>query len=550
MNLDLERVLDHNKCRVEEREEYAGESAHVFHISEAFGHGPASRNIAESALALLKAGNVPLICMEAVFGEADVSELQKFKEAKDKYGDPATAVETGKLTYLQYLFMMWGGEFELYGVEDRVLYLKVLELAKQLIVKKNEWANRVSGMILELQRDGLANLSSDYADFFRRVGNLADNTEPLSFEMLFDYATKLSIESDVLRNFRRISDTKQLEAEIDFERANQEATLLQQAIAETLSDRDRFILNSLELAGIPIHDTTPRLLVDQVGPDGFDEAGLASAMRRTPLERLLHYGLRRGAGESVKSVGGNGVMELFQRSFDLAEAELMAALAAQEQGPQVLWKLYSTLIEFTPLFNVELGSFPNVVRYAHYLSRFLLIDMTTTITEFDNLRLRIISKLAATEADRRHARLIERLGYLQKLCGLVCLPDDARWLQSRLTEMSHTKLSADLQLHLPGSLLVQEFAAVEGEYEDRFEDSLKYYSLMTERGNAMARNTLGRMRDRGFETAIMVTGGYHRATIAANFERFRVPHTMILPVIQRATSDQEMEDYFNRLANQ
>ena len=100
------------------------------------------------------------------------------------------------------------------------------------------------------------------------------------------------------------------------------------------------------------------------------------------------------------------------------------------------------------------------------------------------------------------------------------------------------------------SSLLQEFEAVEDQYEDRFEDSLRYYSLMTERGNAMARNTIGRMRDRGFETAIMVTGGYHRTTIAVNLARFRVPHTMISPMILRATSNQEMDDYFNRLAGQ
>jgi hypothetical protein len=77
-----------------------------------------------------------------------------------------------------------------------------------------------------------------------------------------------------------------------------------------------------------------------------------------------------------------------------------------------------------------------------------------------------------------------------------------------------------------------------------------YFNLMVTRANAMSENTLKRMYETDRDSAILLTGGFHQETVAANLSRQRISYATVMPMIDRATSESETQGYFDRLLKQ
>jgi len=275
-------------------------------------------------------------------------------------------------------------------------------------------------------------------------------------------------------------------------------------------------------------------------------------MAQTPAGRIFRYALTRKANPLPDSP--ENVLRLFHAAVDEIEAELVGHFQtakrsgadpsnARDMTRGMSW-LFQFLLEFLLLTTADARDFPNLVRYTHYLKQYDSVVMTKAVSEMHFLRVKIEAELLKTDEDRSFAQFVPRLRLLEGVGSLACLPGDVKLLAARFREFNHGRLCAEFDRLVSGS------AALEEEYEDRIENSLRYYRLMDLRADAMARNTIARMCEFGVLSCVLLTGGFHRDRIAATLASLGIGYTGIFPLITKPTTGPETDEYFRQLSSQ
>jgi hypothetical protein len=406
----------------------------------------------------------------------------------------------------------------LWGIDDAALYRKLRGLDTGLRTGKESWTRPIEQLAAALHSDGLKHVSSDYRAFCHACSAGGDDFPPV--EVLIDYANRLGLVSNALRNYNILVRARDMERAIDFEAMDHEREALQNLIVSLVADPERLVQTSFEAAGLLPADATAQSLM--MAADA--KSSLAADMRHTPLGRVLLPGMRNAAAPDRAPTE---LLSLFERSYQSISGELTGLIAEQSTSRKAMARLFNFLMELMTLLDIGQERFPNLVRYAHSTNRWTGAQGFLLIDEIFGLKGRIQAALTRNDADRVHASLSERLRLLLSACRLMLTRREVKQLQGMAGEMSHRRLLEDLRSLLPDGAALRELRDLEEDYAARFEDTMLYYNVQDLRADAMVANTLARIRESGQNSAILVTGGFHEETISAGFARNRVSHTVV-----------------------
>ncbi|PIU40589.1 MAG: hypothetical protein COT00_00900, partial [Candidatus Omnitrophica bacterium CG07_land_8_20_14_0_80_50_8] len=221
----------------------------IINIQDAHQKLGAQESITRILDNLVKNYDLRLIALEGSSDLVDTSLVSSFpiEEVRRKTGE--YLLKEGKISAGEFYSMISKDPVSLYGVEDPALYKENVAVFRELIDKKLEIRNELKGLQRTIRELEMKVYSKELREFTQR--KLLHRNGDLKFTEYWEYFSRLArvkgIDYNEYANLKKLSDTVELEKEIDFKKANDERKALIQELGQKLSKAD---LQKLVLAAL------------------------------------------------------------------------------------------------------------------------------------------------------------------------------------------------------------------------------------------------------------------------------------------------------------
>lgn len=511
---------------------------------------------------LIRLTGCRLVCTEAAYGEVS-RDLFKEYPPEQRKAIAMNYLNQGSLHAAHYLLLAGDEEFSLFGVDDPKAYARSMEIGKKVLDKRSLW-RRLIGFDDNLPENSIrydllqqGPKSSALADFLRA-------TVGIKVDTLVDHATRLGIELNPW--IRPMQHVYELEAQIDFPRANEESSAISMELAKFLHQPESILTKSLKCIA-PSGGTTPEALMAELHrSDATSFVDLTKRIQNTPLYKLVEYARRKQPDLKVPT-SADELIAAYHTGLAQLRAEVQHRFAEQspledESGDEVersfqeinalkaTGEFYQYLAELLVLLDLSPALYPNVIKYTQYCSYAANIDVFKSMPAVTMLRQEILDHLAEESDDREFLALIPRLELLAGLLTFQIRKEEVSQLDFDADLLEHSTLCDTLRRFIPDSAALREFSELKMEYEACYDNWMTWYGLQTSRAIKLADNTISCMLERGENQVILITGGFQREDVVSRFIQKRISHVVLAPIIRKAISEADMENYVSRLMGQ
>jgi hypothetical protein len=397
--------------------------------------------------------------------------------------------------------------------------------------------------------------SQALAEFLRETGEI-------KIEVLITYAKRLGIKLNPF--IQPLQSSFEMEAQIDFPRANEESVAVSKELSTFLLDPESVLSKSLANIAPCGTDATSKSLNDDLHKpfDGNLQA-LSKGIQDTPLYKLIEYARRNQPGLKTPTTADE-LLALYHAAFARLRTEVERHFAEQpdlanESGDwserafgqmnslKSVGDFYQYLAEVLVLLDLSPDAYPNIIKYTQYCNYLKRVDVSKSFAAIKSLIQEIGERLAEDDEDREFLALLPRLERLGNLLNYQIIREEVNEVALDVGLLEHSTLCKTLQRLIPGSFALREFSELAEEYEECFEQWMTWFGLQTRRAIRLADNTISCMLERGENQAILITGGFQRDDIIARLVQKRISHIVLTPIIRREISQDQITDHVNRL---
>lgn len=559
MTLDNTKPFPPPLTTIFSEKNYGPNALKIYYVTVA--HQPEVEKDMTGILAdLIQQTGCRLVCTEAANGNVSV---ESFRESMPKENRAQVAMEylvQGHLHAAEYLLLVSDVKFRLFGVEDQKLYRRSMEIGKNIFDKRSIW-NRLIGFGEDPPKDSIRYELLQRGPNSPELIPFLKETADINIETLIKYSMKLGIElNPLLQPLRRLVE---LEAQIDFVRANEEAAAISMELGQFLLDPELVLSKSLQRIAPEGESLTPETLVaDPASETGRNRAHLSKTIQDTPVYKLIEYVRRRNRADFKMPVTSDELVAAYETGLAQLRIEFEDRLAAHNIGEQTddaaeramrspndlkaMSNFFQFLGELLPLLDLDPAAYPNVITYIQYCNYVSRIDAFRLVRALDELKQEVQERLAVDE-DPEFLALIPRLALLAGLLTFQITRENVSQLDFDADMLSHATLCESLRKFIPESAALQEFSELSKEYTDCYENWMTWFGLQASRAIKMADNTITCMLEQGENQAILITGGFQRDDVVARLIQKRVSHVVLTPIVRRLASEADMDAYVARL---
>ncbi len=257
----------------------------LYLLQDAHTNESAQLNIAKSIESILRTEKIRTVFLEAGTGDDSLTDLRSLASLAKRKQVAKSSLTRGTIQGPDYLDLTSDLEFKLWGVEDKALYFKGLELYKFLKDRRehlNSYLDTVRRAIRTLKREIL---NPNLFQFDQQRERYLSNDLPLTeyFGSLASRAKNLDLPLDHFKNFSKLQKLKDQESKIDFIKASEE----QAQVVASLNLEDRKVIFKIDAGK---HETQKAFfasleekLTRNVIPSEVEGSGFTGKIPRLPL---------------------------------------------------------------------------------------------------------------------------------------------------------------------------------------------------------------------------------------------------------------------------
>ena len=222
----------------------------IINIQDAHAKIGAQESISKILDNLVKNYNLSLIALEGGYDFVDTSIIKSFPIEEVRRAAATSLMKEGKISAGEFYSMVSEEKVSLYGVDDPALYDENLAVFKSLIEKKSAVRKELKGLKKAVQELEGRVYSPELIELTNH--KLLHKNGSIKFTEYWNYFTKVAKEkgADFLRypNLKKLSETVELEKEIDFKKAGAERDALIAELNGKLSKNDieKLVLEALQ----------------------------------------------------------------------------------------------------------------------------------------------------------------------------------------------------------------------------------------------------------------------------------------------------------------
>lgn len=540
----IEHPFRKDLCTLDPSSQDLGPGApRVYYINAAWGDPQAEVDLAHLLEDILAKTSVTLMCVESRVGECSLSGLHSVasQPCRQSVGKRYLGRSLGAA---EYLSLAWLRALSLWGVEESAEAIEKVNSDFVSLGQDHAFWQALFGGTSDLAGAAPGSLCADLEAKMPRphVFGAIDVAASSRIQNIFYRAKELDISTS--RQLREVFHVIELEGQIDFARANDEAAILGKKLQDLLAQPDRILEQSLRSCLNGDGDFSARGLASLLNNPNTDWTRLARGLSETPAGLLIKYSCSEGKPESAGDLLSHFYAACRAVTGRLAEL----APRSQEEARQSLGfgsyrdhaTFFRLLVELRTLFQIPAEEIHNVIKAAQYYWWFNQSDIAQHLFEVERLYDAIIDRLAS-ESERRYFRLRRTVEKVAQLLTMRVTNADLDEIDREHGSLRHEELCAALGKWIHGSVALRRFKSLGKAYSSRLEAAKSWYRHQKKRQIAMADITLGRMADGGESQAILVTGGFHKEVVAARLIDRGLSCWIFTPVIRRAIPEKVWE---------
>ena len=213
----------------------------IVHIQDAHCNYEAQTNIYQMIKIMSEKNNLRLITVEGSEGVIDTTPFASFPDQKIKTEVAEYFMKKGRITGPEYLCITGDVKFDLFGIENREMYVKNLDAFKKTMPNRpkfepavKEFLNVIGELKPKIFSKELLTLDSKLEAYEKGTLGFSDYCA-----YLIDLAKSQKVDIAKFKNMQNFSTVSKLEGSIDFKKVDKERNDILESISAKLSKRDR-----------------------------------------------------------------------------------------------------------------------------------------------------------------------------------------------------------------------------------------------------------------------------------------------------------------------
>ena len=184
---------------------------------------------------------------------------------------------------------------------------------------------------------------------------------------------------------------------------------------------------------------------------------------------------------------------------------------------------YDFLLNKAGEAKLDMAKFGNVEKYAKLVKLYAQINDDELFSETGRLETEIKGKLFKSDAQVKFDKYVKGIDILTKMMNLQMTRADIAYY----TENKPKAAEAIAFLKTQGLSVDEALSKIDASLSS----NEKFYEIAMKRDEAMIKNTLAMMDERGFKTVVLVAGGFHTEGIMKELKNKNISHMIVTPRI-------------------
>lgn len=173
--------------------------------------------------------------------------------------------------------------------------------------------------------------------------------------------------------------------------------------------------------------------------------------------------------------------------------------------------------------------------YIRYLNTQSQIQVSSLGQELTDIAQQLRKRLPTSSEGRQLRQLLDQLDAAEKLFDIKLTPEELV-LAQRLPGVTDS-WRAFLEAHVPPAALPSEAFARLRMVEEALPKLLQFYEIALRRDEAIAANTLAKIRETGEPMTVLITGGFHGTRLTERLKDEGLSLVAVVPRISQPTDD-------------
>ncbi|MBF0217776.1 MAG: hypothetical protein HQL30_12385, partial [Candidatus Omnitrophica bacterium] len=206
-------------------------------------------------------------------------------------------------------------------------------------------------------------------------------------------------------------------------------------------------------------------------------------------------------------------------------SELVSRISGFKQGKLTPNDFYSYMILKAGSVNIDLNKFPDLVRYAAYVSAYDAIDEIEVMDEIAKLEGIIRDALSRNDDEKELNKLSRNLTLIEDMFSLRLSAHDYGYYTENERSFAVKNYAAFIGRIAPGDHIASDLAGVEG-LDKHLESMVRFFEYSFKRDRAFTENIkTGRASG---QVTVLITGGFHAENLGHIFKGRGIAYISIM----------------------